>query len=213
MPKKLSKEEKNEIIKLFINGENILDISEKFNFSKITITRHLKKNFSEEDFNKIKKNSQRKGLNVDISDQLNSNNTNIEKESEELNFKKSLLDPSFIEITPLDYEIDNLPQKDLSSIPFKEVKLPKMVYMIVDNKIELQTKLLRDYPEWKFLSEDELNRNTIEIFSDIKIAKKFCTKGQKIIKVPNTDVFRITSPILLSRGISRIISAENLISL
>ena len=123
------------------------------------------------------------------------------------------MDPSFIEITPLDYEIDNLPQKDLSSIPLTEVKLPKIVYMIVDNKIELQTKLLRDYPEWKFLSEDELNRNTIEIFSDIKIAKKFCTKGQKIIKVPNTDVFRITSPILLSRGISRIISAENLISL
>ena len=213
MPKKLSKEEKNEIIKLFINGENILDISEKFNFSKITITRHLKKNFSEEDFNKIKKNSQKKGLDVDISDQLNSNNTNIEKESEESNFKKSLLDPSFIEITPLDYEIDNVPQKDLSSIPLKEVKLPKMVYMIVDHKIELQTKLLKDYPEWKFLSEDELNRNTIEIFSDIKIAKKFCTKGQKIIKVPNTDVFRITSPILLSRGISRIISAENLISL
>ena len=213
MPKKLSKEEKNEIIKLFINGKKILDISEKLNFSKITITRHLKKNFSEEEFNKIKKNSQRKELDVDISNQLNSNNTDIEKESEELNFKKSLLDPSFIEITPLDYEIDNLPQKDLSSIPLKEVKLPKMVYMIVDNKIELQTKLLRDYPEWKFLSEDELNRNTIEIFSDIKIAKKFCTKGQKIIKVPNTDVFRITSPILLSRGISRIISAENLISL
>ena len=213
MPKKLSKEEKNEIIKLFINGKKILDISENLNFSKITITRHLKKNFSEEEFNKIKKNSQRKELDVDISNQLNSNNTDIEKESEELKFKKSLLDPSFIEITPLDYEIDNLPQKDLSSIPLKEVKLPKMVYMIVDNKIELQTKLLRDYPEWKFLSEDELNRNTIEIFSDIKIAKKFCTKGQKIIKVPNTDVFRITSPILLSRGISRIISAENLISL
>ena len=155
MPKKLSKEEKDEIIKLFINGEKILDISEKFNFSKITIARHLKKNFTEEEFNKIKKNSQRKKLDVVISDQLNSNNTNIEKESEELNFKKSLLDPSFIEITPLDYEIDNVPQKDLSSIPLTEVKLPKMVYMIVDNKIELQTKLLKDYPEWKFLSEDE----------------------------------------------------------
>ena len=213
MPKKLSKEEKNEIINLFVNGENILDISEKFNFSKITITRHLKKNLSEEEFNKIKKNSQRKKLDYGISDQLHSNNTFPDKESEEFNFKESLLDLSFVEITPLDCEIDNIPQKDLSSIPLTEVKLPKMVYMIVDNKIELQTKLLRDYPEWKFLSEDELNRNTIEIFSDIKIAKKFCTKGQKIIKVPNTDVFRITRPILLSRGISRIISAENLISL
>ena len=62
MPKKLSKDEQNEIIKLFVNGEKILDISEKFNFSKITITRHLKKNFSEEEFNKIKKKQSKKRI-------------------------------------------------------------------------------------------------------------------------------------------------------
>ena len=123
------------------------------------------------------------------------------------------MDPSFIEITPLDYEIDNVPQKDLSSIPLSEANLPNIVYMIVDNKIELQTKLLRDYPEWRFLSEDELNRKTIEIFSDMKIARKFCNNGQKVIKVPNTDVFRIASPNLLSKGISRIVNSEKLISI
>ena len=36
--------------------------------------------------------------------------------------------------------------------------------MIVDKKIELETKYLKDYPEWQFLLKDELNRKTIEIF-------------------------------------------------
>tara|TARA_A100001388_G_C28712807_1_gene472156 strand:+ start:332 stop:589 length:258 start_codon:yes stop_codon:yes gene_type:complete len=85
--------------------------------------------------------------------------------------------------------------------------------MIVDNKIELKTKLLNDYPEWQFLSKEELERNTIEIFYDLKIAKSFCSKEQKVIKVPNTDVFRIVAPLLISRGISRIVTANQLIAL
>ena len=36
--------------------------------------------------------------------------------------------------------------------------------MIVDKKIELETKLLKDYAEWQFLSPNELNRKTIQNF-------------------------------------------------
>ena len=85
--------------------------------------------------------------------------------------------------------------------------------MVVDKKIELEVKLLKDYPEWQFLSENELNRKTIEIFSDLKIAKRYCNKEQKVIKVPNTNVFRVAAPYLISRGITRIISSEKLIAL
>ena len=85
--------------------------------------------------------------------------------------------------------------------------------MIVDNRIELEIKLLRDYPEWEFLSVNELKRKTIEIYFDLKIAKRFCNKDQKVIKVPNTDVFKLAAPILLSKGISRIVSPDNLIAL
>ena len=81
--------------------------------------------------------------------------------------------------------------------------------MIVDKKIELEIKYLKDYPDWQFLSQDELNRKTIEIFFDLKNAKRFCNKEQKVIKVPNTDVFKIVAPILLSKGISRIVSEIN----
>ena len=48
-----------------------------------------------------------------------------------------------MEIAPLDYEINNETQKDLSSISISEIDFPKIVYMIVDKKIELEIKLLK----------------------------------------------------------------------
>ena len=118
-----------------------------------------------------------------------------------------------IEIAPLDYQIENVIQKDLSSVSISEVDLPKTVFMVVDKKIELETKYLKDYPDWEFLSQDELNRRTIQIFEDLKKAKGICTKDQKVIKVPNTNVFRIVAPLLVSRGISRIVTEDKLIAL
>ena len=85
--------------------------------------------------------------------------------------------------------------------------------MIVDKKIELEIKYLRDYPDWQFLSQEELDRKTIEIFFDLKIAKRFCNKDQKVIKVPNPNVFSIVAPLLLKKGISRIVTTDKLISL
>ena len=85
--------------------------------------------------------------------------------------------------------------------------------MVVDKKIELEIKLLKDFPEWEFLPQSDLNRKTIEIFFDLNLAKRSCNKEQKVLKVPNTDVFRITAPLLVSKGISRIVSPENLISI
>ena len=85
--------------------------------------------------------------------------------------------------------------------------------MVVNNKIELETKHLKDYPEWRFLSQSDLNRKTIEIFFEAKEAKRFCNKEQKVIKVPNTKVFSIVAPILMSRGISRIVCPDKLIAL
>ena len=73
--------------------------------------------------------------------------------------------------------------------------------------------LLKDFPEWRFLPINDLNRKTIEIYLDLKIAKRLCNKEQKVIKVPNTNVFKISAPILLSKGISRIVSADKLIAL
>ncbi len=214
MPKKLSEIQKKEIIDNFVNGDSIDELSKKFECTKNTITRHLKKGVSEKKFKILLKQNNKKNLISDLTRNIESNQTknyrNVEENRESMH---TFADSSFVEIAPLNCQIDNTPQKDLSSIPISEIDLPKIVYMVINNKIELETKTLREYPDWQFLSQNELNRETIEIFFDMKIAKRYCTKEQKVIKVPNTNVFKLVAPILVSKGISRIVRPEKLIAL
>ena len=167
----------------------------------------IKKELGDEKYQEIigsrvsKKNS--KNQNKDIKFEQDKN-LSLNSEEQEFNF---------VELTPIDYEIENFPRKELSSVPIQEIEFPNVVYMIVSKNIELEIKLLKDFPDWEFLPEEDLKRKAIEIHFDSKSAKGACSKDQKVIKVPNTDVFRIVSPILISRGISRIVSAEKLIAL
>ena len=198
MTKRLTEKQREEIKISFTKGKSIEFLSEKFKCTKLTITRNLKKDLGELEYKEfIIKNK-------NIKDDKNVNN------NETIDFSTN---PAFFEIPPLDYEIENAPRKDLSSTPISEIVFPQKVYMIVDKKIELEIKSLKDYPDWGFLSNDDLNRKTIEIHSDVNTAKRLCNKEQKVIKVPNTNVFKIVAPILKSRGISRIIGLDKLIAL
>ena len=222
MAKRLSEKQKEEIIRSFTEGEDVESLSEKFNCNKLTITRNLKKQLGEIIYKDlIKKNKSRKDsakdlekVNKDFSEEFIYEESSDKKEINQDSLNEDSFNfNSFTEIAPLNQEIDNKPRKDLSSVPISDINFPKIVYMIVDTKIELETKLLKEYPEWQFLSKNELNRKTIEIYFDLKIAKRFCNSDQKVIKIPNTKVFEIVAPILVSRGISRIISEKNLIAL
>ncbi len=228
MAKRLTEIQKKLIINDFVNGVTINQLSKKFSCTKLTIVRNLKKNLSESKYNSILKKNKNSKINLTETkitksqlasdskenDILINEGTNlVENISNEIDNYEPFLETTFFEIAPLDYDINNETQKDLSSISISEIDFPKIVYMIVNSKIELETKLLGDYPDWQFLSHDELKRKTIEIFFDLKVAKKFCNREQKVIKVPNTDVFRIVSPILISRGISRIVCPDKLVAL
>ena len=213
MPKKVSQKKIDEIINGFFNGKTVDELSKEFDCTKITINRHLKKSIDKEQYKQtLLQNNKRKEREVkkDSDSQLQNFNEISHNKPDLIN---SLSDSTFVEIAPLNFEIDNVPQKDLSSIPISKVDFPKIVYMVVDKKIELEIKYLKEYPDWQFLSQEELNRKTIEIFFELKVAKRFCNTSQKVIKVPNTDVFRIAAPFLLKKGISRIVSDDKLISL
>ena len=226
MAKRITLQQKEEITKLFISGISLDRISKQFNCTKLTISRNLKNNLGEVAFrgflaasksnNKLIKNKKDKINDLNKNDISNNNNDINYDLKERLNENKGeefLKNSEFIEISPLSYEIEDTLQKDLSSIPISDIDFPKTVFMIVDKKIELEIKNLKDYPKWQFLSEEDLKRKTIEIFNDLKIAKSFCNKEQKVIKVPNTSIFKKVAPILLSRGISRIVSSDKLIAL
>ena len=220
MAKRLTEKQKEEIIKSFEFGKSIEFLSEKYKCTKLTIIRNLKKNLGELKYNELFNN--RKSINIKSkTDNKQSNkiiktnfiNQDSKENKNDANISNFAPDDSFLEIAPINFDIDNSSRKDLSSVPISEVDFPKVVYMIVDKKIELEIKLLKDFPEWEFLPHEDLNRKTIEIFFDLNLAKRSCNKEQKVLKVPNTDVFRIASPVLKAKGISRIICAESLIAL
>ena len=79
------------------------------------------------------------------------------------NKEKSNESSEFIEIAPLNFDVDNSVRKDFSSVPISEVDIPKVAYMIVNQQIELEIKPLKDFPQWQFLSQSELERKTIQI--------------------------------------------------
>jgi hypothetical protein len=230
LTKRLTEKQKDEILKSFKSGIAVDVLSEIHNCTHSTITRNLKKSLGESEYKDLlnksklakekskvdkKQNNDLKERNFDNekfkNDSNHPNDPNVLSE----NIAVSNFAPidSFFEIAPIDYEMDNSSRKELSSVPLSEVDFPKVVYMIVDKKIELEIKLLKDFPEWEFLPHDDLNRKTIEICFDLNLAKRSCNKEQKVLKVPNTDVFRIAAPILIEKGISRIVCAENLIAL
>ena len=226
MAKRLTEKQIEEIIKSFIQGERIDVLSKKFKCTNPTIIRNLKKNLGELKYsklinknklpggkvNKIKPNDT-DGLNKEITIE-NEKNISKTKQSKDNSVKdETYLNSTFFEIPPLNLEIENVPRKELSSIPISDVDFPKIVYMVVDKKIELDVKYLKDYPEWQFLPTSDLDRKTIQIFFDLKIAKRNCSKEKKVIKVPNTKVFQIAAPYLISRGISRIVASDKLIAL
>ena len=211
MPRKVSELEKKAILDSFISGMDIKQIAKIHKYSPATISRQLKKILKNDDFEDIKiKNT--KSNNKDIKKSLEENsieNNNIDQEinSQEINSEE------IFEILPIINGLELDTQKELASEPIIDAKLPEVVYIVVDKKIELIPKLLRDYPEWSYMPEEDLKRVTLEIFADQKHAKKYCSKNEKIIKIPNSKVFIMASNSLKSKGISRIIFDDLLLSL
>ena len=230
MAKRLSEKQKEEILSKFREGYSIDSLAKEFDCTNLTISRNLKKYISDQEFKSVNTSNRdkeknfirnKKKLSDSTSKKLSNQKVHEERPSDkfdsnlnlDLEVTKDLDFSPFTEIIPLNEEIENLPRKDFSSVPIFEISFPNVVYMVVNKKIELEIKKLKDYPEWHFLSENELERKTIEIHIELKDAKRSCNKEQKVIKVPNTKVFEIAAPILISRGISRIISDDKLIAL
>ena len=207
MPRKVSDDQKKEFLNSFVNGMEIKEISENSNFSSQTIIKQLKKILGEDEFlkRKIKNKSLKQAKTIKIE-----NTFGLTKES---SANEDFIEESFVEVVPILTEIDSTKQKDLSSEPIEKKIFPEVVYMLVDNKIELHIKLLGEYPEWSFLPNKDLERKTIKIFSEIKQAKKSCSKNLKVIKIPNPNVFKIASYSLKAKGISRIIFDNSLVAL
>ncbi len=123
-------------------------------------------------------------------------------------------DNNFEEIAPLNSSFDfdlNKQKSDFQILNYES--LPESVYMIVDKKVELDLQPISDLPEWSFLPENELKRNAILLFFNQRSAKRICSRNQRVIKVPNTSIFKLSKSYLISKGITRLILEDLIIGL
>ena len=167
MPKKISDSDQKKFVEEFKRGSTIKEIAKKYSLSNFTITKYIKRLLGESlyiDIMKDPKSSDGSHLSKDkdkkksyITDPRDNSiiSPNYENPKNVKTKKNPEDEGSFVEIAPLNYEFNYENQKELSSIPISEANFPDVVYMIVDKKIELEIKYLRDYPDWQFLSKDD----------------------------------------------------------
>ena len=134
--------------------------------TKLTIVRNLKRSIGESTYNDLVKQSQSSYKNINNkplennSDSKNNekgktktaNNEEIDNFSLNQNQQDYSANSTFLEIAPLDLDIDNSPRKEFSSIHISQIDFPNIVYMIVDKQIELEVKLIKIILEWEFLT-------------------------------------------------------------
>tara|TARA_B100000945_G_scaffold52577_1_gene38067 strand:- start:1964 stop:2638 length:675 start_codon:yes stop_codon:yes gene_type:complete len=222
--KRLSELQKRNIVESFTNGLDIKEIAKSYDFSTQTIIKQLKNIIGDDQFKYLKvlnskktKENNNKSLDLklnEVEEGLSLNDLKLESIEQSHNTSnESQNSGAFFEVTPLTEGVELNNQKEKASIPIEDMELPQIVYILVDKKTELETKMLRNYPDWSFMPQEDLERMTLEIYSDQKNARRICAKDQKIIKIPNSEVFLIASKYLKARGISRIIFNDSLIAI
>ena len=137
MTKRLTEKQKEEIVESFKSGLDIDTLAQENNCTNLTIIRNLKKNLGElkykELINKSKSLKEKSKTNKNQTKNLlkiNFDNEDFKKDHKEhkvlnANITSSNFAPidSFLEIAPIDCEIDNLYRKELSSVPLSELSL------------------------------------------------------------------------------------------
>lgn len=97
------------------------------------------------------------------------------------------------------------PQAVVSARLLASGVLPASVYLLVDKTVELEARPLREFSELGSLPEQEQERQALMLYTNPRQAKRQCGRTQRVIKVPDSDVFERTSRYLLAQGISRLV--------
>ncbi len=119
----------------------------------------------------------------------------------------------FHEVVPLLGDFDLLDKRSGECLPFSKDLFPESVYLVVDRSVELDLRTLSEFPELGIGQEDDKGKYLICLFENQRSAKRNCARNQRVIKIPDANLFEICRPYLIARGITRLILEGRLISL
>lgn len=90
-------------------------------------------------------------------------------------------------------------------LPFSAAQLPKSCYLVIDRCSELITRPLKDFGDLGQIPNLETLQRTLPVFDNHRVAKRFSTKRDRVIKVPDSKVLHKASTHLQAKGITRLL--------
>lgn len=90
-------------------------------------------------------------------------------------------------------------------LPISEASFPRICYVVIDHNSELITRPLKDFADLGDIPSEELEQETLPIFDNHRVAKRFSHRRGKIIKITDSSLFQKTATYLYQKGITRIL--------
>ncbi len=119
----------------------------------------------------------------------------------------------FHEIPPLDVPLSIPLEKHLVSDSLASGLLPPSVYMLVDKTDELEIRSLKDFPELGIVGTPEEDLKAICLFESPRSARRQFGRSQRVIKIPDSSILKLSIPYLLAKGITRLVVEGSVICL
>ncbi|XHR81399.1 MAG: transposase [Gloeotrichia echinulata GP01] len=90
-------------------------------------------------------------------------------------------------------------------LPLSAAHLPKTCYLVIDRASELITRPLKDFGDLGQIPIVETQQKTLPVFDNHRVAKRFSTKRDRVIKVPDSKMLHKTRTHLQAKGITRLL--------
>jgi hypothetical protein len=90
-------------------------------------------------------------------------------------------------------------------LPLSLAHLPKTCYLVIDRSAELITRPLKDFGDLGQIPTLENQQRTLPVFDNHRVAKRFSTKRDRVIKIPDSQMLHKASNHLQAKGITRLL--------
>lgn len=234
-PSRLTDSQKQELLERYRNGESSAALADAFACSANTVSRTVRSLLSEEEYSALKASRSRgasaslpqpqpeaavevsaedpaslegddnasSGLALDDADDFGADEP--EALADEESGEGFPGGDEFHEVAVLPVDLPQVNTQQVHCLPFEIGVLPDSVYMLVDKTVELDPRPLSDFPELGVADPEEQALQALCLFTSPRTAKRQCGRSQRVIKVPDTQVFAITTRHLVARGITRLL--------
>jgi hypothetical protein len=237
-PSRLNDSHKQEIVERYRAGETSAQIAAAYGCSTNTVSRTVRSLLSPEEYAELKtqRSAKTSGLESTAIERSALENSPSEVGTAENSCVESAgshgtsadLDDDatfntddanvfdanvFHEIAVLPVDLPQVTTQQVICRPFASELLPDSVYMLVDKTVELDPRPLSEFPELGLSDPSEQQRQALCLYASPRAAKRQCGRSQRVIKVPDTQVFAQTSSYLLARGITHLVVEGSLFTL